>query len=181
MKIISTRRTTFSFALMTASVALLGLLLHVSHFGSQIVSAQQTDYAQVRAEAERAYISGSYARANEVYGQVNKAGLPAAEARWVEFRLADTSWRAQAGSQISDTTKSEQAQKQLEELIRTNDKEDDRDLVWAESHESLADLYWTRRNQMNWGMAWPHYQQALDWWAGQRDIDRARARYLKIV
>ncbi|HEX7529822.1 MAG TPA: MG2 domain-containing protein, partial [Pyrinomonadaceae bacterium] len=181
MKIISTLRTTFSFALMTAAVVLLGLLLHVSHFGSQIVSAQQTDYAQVRAEAERAYDSGSYARANEVYAKVNRAGLSAAEARWVEFRLADTSWRAQAGSQTSDTTKSEQAQKQLEELIRTNDKEDDRDLVWAESHESLADLYWTRRNQMNWGMAWPHYQQALDWWAGQRDIDRARARYLKIV
>ena len=27
---------------------------------------------------------------------------------------------------------------------------------------------------MNWGAAWPHYQQALDWWAGQRDIERAR-------
>ena len=34
---------------------------------------------------------------------------------------------------------------------------------------------------MNWGAAWPHYQAALDWWAGQRDISRARDRYLKIV
>ena len=34
---------------------------------------------------------------------------------------------------------------------------------------------------MNWGAAWPHYQQALDWWAGQRDLERARTRYLKIV
>ena len=34
---------------------------------------------------------------------------------------------------------------------------------------------------MNWGAAWPHYQQALDWWAGQRDLDRARDRYLKII
>src|SRR5260221_13399048 len=34
---------------------------------------------------------------------------------------------------------------------------------------------------MNWGMAWPHYQQALDWWAGQPEIARARARYFKIV
>ncbi len=181
MKTIPTLRTTFSFALTIASVALLGLLLHLSHFGSQIVSAQQPDYSQVRAEAERAYASGSYARANEIYSKVNKAGLPAAEARWVEFRLADTSWRAQAGTETSDTTKFEQAQKQLEELVRANDKEDDRDLVWAESHESLADLFWTRRNQMNWGTAWPHYQQALDWWAGQREIDRARDRYLKII
>jgi len=181
MKINSTRRTAFSTTLTIAAVALLGLLVHFSHFGSQVVSAQQTVYSQVRAEAERAYDSGSYARANEAYSKVNKAGLAAAEVRWVEFRLADTSWRAQAGTATSDTTKFEQAQKQLEELIRANDKEDDRDLVWAESQESLADFFWTRRDQMNWGMAWPHYQQALDWWAGQPEIDRARARYLKIV
>ena len=90
-------------------------------------------------------------------------------------------WRAQAATETADTTKFEQAQKQLEELIRANDKDDERDLVWAEAHESLGDFFWTRRNQMNWGAAWPHYQQALDWWAGQREIERARDRYLKIV
>src|SRR5258708_6994703 len=98
MKIISTLRTAFSLALTTASIALLALLLHVSYFRSQIVSAQQTDYSQVRAQAEQVYASGSYARANEIYSKVNRAGLPSAEARWVEFRLADTSWRAQAGT-----------------------------------------------------------------------------------
>ncbi|HXM34988.1 MAG TPA: MG2 domain-containing protein, partial [Pyrinomonadaceae bacterium] len=49
------------------------------------------------------------------------------------------------------------------------------------AHESLGDLFWTRRNQTNWGSAWPHYQQALDWWAGQRSSDNARDRYLRIV
>ena len=34
---------------------------------------------------------------------------------------------------------------------------------------------------MDWSAAWPNYQQALDWWAGQRDIERARDRYLKII
>src|SRR5262245_52433320 len=181
MKIISTLRTALSLALTIASIALLAGLLHVSHFRSQIVSAQQNDYSQVKAEAEQLYSSGSYARANETYAKLNRAGLAPAEARWVQFRLADTSWRAQAGTATSDTTKFEQAQKQLEELIRASDKEEERDLVWAESHESLADFFWTRRDQMNWAMAWPHYQQALDWWAGQADIDRARGRYLKIV
>ncbi|HEY0347726.1 MAG TPA: MG2 domain-containing protein, partial [Pyrinomonadaceae bacterium] len=181
MKTISTLRTIFSFALTLAAFALLALLLHVSNFRTPIVSAQQADYSQLRAEAEQAYASGSCARAHDIYSKVKKPGLPPAEARWVEFRLADTLWRAQAGTETSDNTKFEQAQKQLEELIRTNDKEDGRDMVWAESHESLADLFWTRRNQMNWGAAWPHYQQALDWWAGQSDIERARARYLKIV
>ena len=178
---ISKLRTIFSFALTIAAIGLLGLLLAVTHFRSQVVSAQQPDYAQVKARAEQEYTSGSYARAFEIYAKVSKAGLPPAEARWVDFRLADTLWRAQAGTVTSDTTKFEQAQKQLEELIRTNDKEDERDLVWVESQESLADFFWTRRDQMNWALAWPHYQQALDWWAGQPEIDRARARYLKIV
>jgi alpha-2-macroglobulin len=144
-------------------------------------TAQHPDYAQAKAEAETAYAQGSYARANEIYSRVDKTALPPAQARWVNFRLADTLWRAQAGTQTSDTTKFEQAQKQLEELIRVNDKEEDRDLVWAEAHESLADFSWTRPNQMNWGGGWPHYQLALDWWAGQSDLSLARDRYLKIV
>ena len=85
-------------------------------------------------------------------------------------------WRAQAATETADTTKFEQAQKELDELIRRNDKDDERDLVWAEAHESLADLFWTRHNQMNWGAGWPHYQQALDWWAGRREIEPARQR-----
>ena len=143
--------------------------------------AQQPDYSQLKSEAEAQYANGSYARANEIYARVDKSKLNAADTRWVEFRLADTSWRAQAATQTADNTKYELAQKQLEQLIRAIEKEEDRDLVWAEAHESLGDFFWTNRQQMNWGQAWPHYQQALDWWAGQRDLDRARDRYLKIV
>jgi uncharacterized protein YfaS (alpha-2-macroglobulin family) len=157
------------------TIALFGLLYLLP------ATAQQADYSKLKSEAEQFYAAGSYARANEVYGRVDKSGLSPAETRWVEFRLADTSWRAQAGTETADTTKFEQAQKQLEELIRTNDKDDERDLVWAEAHESLADFSWTRQNQMNWGGAWPHYQLALDWWAGRREIEPARQRYLKIV
>ena len=142
---------------------------------------QQPNYVQLKAEAEAQYAQGSYARANETYRRVDKSKLNASDVRWVEFRLADTSWRADAATQTPDTTKLELAQKQLEQLIRVIEKEEDRDLVWAEAHESLADLFWTNRNQMNWGQAWPHYQQALDWWAGQRELEQARDRYLEIV
>jgi uncharacterized protein YfaS (alpha-2-macroglobulin family) len=143
--------------------------------------AQQPDYPQLKAEAETQYAQGSYARANAIYARVEKSKLSAAEARWVEFRLADTSWRAETATQNADTTKIEQTQKQLEELIRVIEKEEDRDLAWAEAHESLADLSWTYRGRMNWSAAWPHYHQALDWWAGQRELERARDRYLKII
>ena len=143
--------------------------------------AQQADYAQLKNQAEAQYAQGSYARANELYSKVDKSKLTPAESRWVEFRLADTSWRAQAATQTSDTTVYEKAQKQLEELIRVVEKETDRDLVWTEAHESLGDFFWNLPGQMNWGAAWPHYQQALEWWAGQSDINRARDRYLKII
>lgn len=141
----------------------------------------QADYPQLRSEAERLYTAGSYARANELYARADKSKLPPAEVRWIDFRIADTSWRAQAATATADNTKFEQAQKQLEELIRVIDREDERDLVWAEAHESLGDFFWTRRDQMNWGGAWAHYQPALDWWAGQREVERARERYLSIV
>ena len=143
--------------------------------------AQQLDYPQLRMEAEAQYAQGSYARANELYSRVDKSKLSATDVRWVEFRLADTTWRAQSATQTSDTSRYEQAQKQLEELIRVVDKEADRDLVWAEAQESLGDSFWIGRNSVNWTSAWPRYQQALDWWAGQRDVERARTRYLKII
>ena len=44
-----------------------------------------------------------------------------------------------------------------------------------------GDYFWSRRNMTDWSQAWPHYQNALDWWAGTADIELARARYLKIV
>jgi hypothetical protein len=85
------------------SVALLALL------SLSNAAAQQAGYAQLKAEAERLYAAGSYARANELYSKADRAALPPAEARWLEFRLADTSWRAQAATETSDQTKPEQA------------------------------------------------------------------------
>ena len=86
--IISKLRTVFSFALAITAIGLLGLLLHVTHFRTQVVSAQQPDYAQVKARAEQEYAAGSYARAYDIYAKVSETGLPA-EVRWVDFRLAD--------------------------------------------------------------------------------------------
>jgi alpha-2-macroglobulin len=167
-------------------IAAIGFLLLLqmtqsSHAGASPDPKVQFDYVQLKAEAERLYSQGSYARAYEIYANIDKKSLNEFEQRWVSFRIADTTWRAQAATETADNTKYEQAQKQLEDLLRLTDKVEDHDLVWVETHESLGDFFWTRRNQMNWGAAWQHYQPALDWWAGQRDIQRARDRYLRIV
>lgn len=135
----------------------------------------------MKREAEAFYREGSYARAYEIYAQAKNLQLPTAEARWVEFRMADTLWRSQAATETADTTKLEQARERLEVLVRDIKREEDRDRVWAEVQESLGDLYWTRRNNQNWSAAWPYYQAALDWWGGAREVDVARERYLAIV
>ncbi len=127
------------------SIALFGFLYLLPS------TAQQTDYAKLKADAEQFYSAGSYARANEIYAGIDKAKLSAAETRWVEFRVADTLWRSQGATGTQDTTKFDQAQKQLEELIRVIEKEEDRDLVWAEAHESLGDFFWTRPEQYELG------------------------------
>ena len=143
--------------------------------------SQQSTYEAMKAEAERLYAEASYSQARELYLKARAVKLQPEEARWVEFRLADTLWRAQAATQTADTTKYETAQRQLESLIRERRRTEDHDRVWAEAQESLGDLWWARRGVKDWGQAWPHYQQALDWWAGTKDLDLGRSRYLKIV
>lgn len=138
------------------------------------------DYPQLKTDAEKFFADGSYAKARELYAQADTNSLPAAEARWVQFRLADTLWRAQAGTQTADSSKYEQAQQQLTVLVRDIQRVEDRDRVWVEVQESLGDFHW-RRDNRNWGQAWQHYNNALDWWAGTKEIELARERYLQIV
>lgn len=135
----------------------------------------------VKAQAERAYAEGSYARAHEAYAQIPLSELPPAERRWVAFRLADTQWRSEAATETSDSTRVDQAREQLETILRETKDQEARDIVWAETNESLGDFWWLRNDSRNSSAALPYYQAALDWWAGSRDIDRARDRYLSMV
>jgi uncharacterized protein YfaS (alpha-2-macroglobulin family) len=146
-----------------------------------VVWAQNSDYLRLRAEAEKFYQEKSYARANELYQQAATLNLPLTEQRWVAFRIADTRWRAASATNTADQSHFDQAQRQLEALVRDINRVEDRDLVWAEVQESLGDFWWLRANQRSWGMAVAYYQQALDWWAGSTELLLARERYLQII
>src|SRR5258708_31832308 len=149
--------------------------------GLHALGAVPPKSGSLKAGAEKLYAEGSYAKSHEVYDKAKALELPAAEARLVDFRLADTLWRSEAATQNSDTTQLDRARQQLDVLIRDIQRVEDRDLVWAEVQESFGDYYWARRNSRNWAEGWTHYQQALDWWSGAPDIELARHRYLKIV
>jgi uncharacterized protein YfaS (alpha-2-macroglobulin family) len=141
-----------------------------------------SDYTALKAEAEKFYAEKSFSKANELYARAREmSNLASNDARWVSFRFHDTQWRAAAGTQTSDDTKLEQARTELEKLVRDVARGENQDQVWAEVQESLGDWWWTRRHNQNWSQGWQYYQRALDWWAGARDIELARERYLAIV
>ncbi|HWC60801.1 MAG TPA: MG2 domain-containing protein, partial [Verrucomicrobiae bacterium] len=155
-------------------------LAFAAHTLAQSPNASPSNYESSKTTAEQFYTDASFAKAHDVYAKIDTSALPANDARWVAFRLADTQWRSQASTSQSDTTQLDAARTDLEKQIRDLTRDDQHDLIWAEVQESLGDFFW-RRNNNNWGEAWPHFQAALDWWAGAPDIELARQRYLAIV
>jgi alpha-2-macroglobulin len=148
----------------------------------KLAAAVPPEYEQLKTNAEKFYTERSFAKAHELYSQaVAMTNLPSNEARWVSFRNYDTQWRSAAATQTADTTKLDAGREALEKMVRDVKREEEKDRVWVEVQESLGDFHWTRRNQQNWGAAWPYYQQVLNWWAGARDIELARERYLALV
>lgn len=149
--------------------------------GGAAQEATSATYADLRARAERHFDEGSFELARRLYVEAEALELEPAEARWVDFRLADCAWRSAAATDQSDSTAFERARQALEVLVRDAERPEDRDRVWAEVQESLADFHWDRRGSSNWHGGWPHYQQALGWWARSTDLELARERYLAMV
>src|SRR3954466_4636854 len=74
----------------------LGLVLGLA-LGSamHVAAAESVSFGEVKREAESYFKEGSYAKARESYQRLATQKLSGEEKRWLEFRLADTEWRAQ--------------------------------------------------------------------------------------
>ena len=141
----------------------------------------EQNYDAMKSLAEQFFAEKSYAQALDLYKQVEPQSLSDSEQQWVKFRLADAQWRSLASTRRSDKSELSNARAQLDQLFRQYTRADDYDQTFAEICESLGDYEWNRRDAHNWHQAWPFYEKALDWWAGNPDIDLARTRYLDIV
>jgi len=128
--------------------------------------------------AEKLAAEGSYRLALEAYEKIDASSLGAEERRWVEFRRADLAWRG--APEGPDDTIINEATRQLRAMLTDEKGKPIDDRVRPEILESLGDLQWTTQRR-NFGGAWNDYRQALDWWAGARDVEAARGRYLAIV
>lgn len=154
---------------MKTLLRLIGLLLT-----STLMHA--ADFADLRTQAEAAFAEGSFARAYALY-RTAPTNLAPADARWLAFRLPDSRWRAQANNLRNE--ESDAAMRALELAFPQSAPESDRDRIWAEAQESLGDFHDRRNDSRDWVKT--RYGLALDWWAGQSDLDTARSRYLGIV
>ncbi len=149
-------------------------------------TAESAPYEALKAEAEASYARGDYGQAAGSYEKALKAAPPKEEP-WLRYRFADATWRGLRASQKDPKaaqTESSQlvwARQTLEELSRGTAPAGVAGRAWAESHESLGDYWIEPGPRFNWTQAWPHYQAALDWWAGSTDIETARKRYLNIT
>src|ERR1041385_3174027 len=82
LKAFATGRLIFSPGVALAAIAVLALVCQLSIFSSRAVTAQQQpDYQQLKAQAEKLFADGSYARAHDLYANVSKAGLSPQESR----------------------------------------------------------------------------------------------------
>lgn len=139
------------------------------------------DAAAVQARAEARETEGAWELARREWATLDLAKLDDVARRFVRFRRADCAWRSLASTNEADDSGLVAAKKELTELQNAVERPELRDELWARVEESLADFHWLPRNRQDWGQAWPHYSNALDWWAGAKDVEAARARYLAMV
>jgi uncharacterized protein YfaS (alpha-2-macroglobulin family)/tetratricopeptide (TPR) repeat protein len=157
------------------------LLLAILWIALDLASAPATrvsSYESLRAEAEALVEKGEFARAREVYLKAAGANPPAEESQWVEFRLADTRWRAEKKKDPEDWNDPRGWAESLRILAANLEARGSKGRLHAEVEESLGDFYasgWDRSD------ASEHYTRALEYWASSRDLAEARKRYLQIV
>ncbi len=140
-----------------------------------------SDWKEIRARAEKLFAEGSFELAHRAYDEAATLTLAPAEKRWLVFRLADTDWRSAAATDTPDTTRIERAKSALDALQKAVERPEEKDETWVDVEESLGDFDWVRRESQNLSAAMPHYKGALDWWAGAKDVERARGRWLAIA
>ncbi|MBK1859136.1 alpha-2-macroglobulin family protein [Cerasicoccus arenae] len=137
-------------------------------------------------QADKNYADHNYRAAAELYAKLlaqDSLPLPLNRDQLV-FRLADSTWRNLAATQQSDHQILIPPREQLTQLatkLRKEAKGTRPPQLWADIQESLGDSFWLPEQFRDWGQAWNHYQQALNWWAGSTNLDLAREHYLDIV
>ena len=152
-----------------------GLLLAQGEVGAG------SGYVLLKESGERAFKEKSYGQARELYERAQKEATLPEDKRWVSFRLADCRWRGELSGGSPDFSVVEEAREALLNMMGEESGIQETDPLWGDVRESLGDSYWIFPKDRNWYLAWLYYEPVLDWWAGSRDLEKARVEYLRLV
>ncbi len=146
--------------------------------------SEEADLGPQIEEARRLAREGSYSLVVDLLEGLEARELVAhPTARLI---LADARWRAAAAGS-GDREDFSRARQELSELLEEALLEeemapgDEPSELPALIEESLGDSWWLPDTQRNWGQAWQYWSSALARWAGWKEIEPARERYLGIV
>ena len=146
-----------------------------------LASSLTLQSAPQESRAAELYAQGSYELALQAYRALPQDKLAPADQRRIAERILECDARSALGTENPDPSRLEGAIKALLEFQLEVQRPEDKDEVWARAEEALGDVYYTHPNRRDWSSAWPHYDAALQWWAGSSELERARGRYLEIV
>lgn len=134
--------------------------------------------------AERLYSAGRFAEAHRVYSLLQARNLNPSEKAWIEFRLADTGWRAEVARHPPDEKALDAARESLEMQSKAIVSSGDGGRVSAEISESLGRLWLERpRRGESWDYpqrARPHLAAARKWWMENPKEPDRDARFLAL-
>lgn len=123
-----------------------------------------------RQNADQLWQEKSYRLAAGQYQTLlGQGGLSPEELREMNYKFADASWRSQ------EPLRYEAAVKALTEIITS----DNHDRWWAEANESLAEHFLTVDQWQHTNEIRLYLENAREYWAGSKDINLARDRFIK--
>ncbi len=142
------------------------LIIGAMVLGASLSSAQNP----AMNKANQLHQEKSYRLAADQFAKIlETAELTPEASREYLFKFADASWRTK------ESRRYEEAVKSLKELVEGDQK----DRWWAEANESLAEHYLEVNQWQHTEKIKEYLQDARAYWAGSKDIDNARPRFIK--
>lgn len=146
-------------------------------FLSLFSHAQNVALEPLIQKAEKAYQEQSWAEAEKVYNEIleHKEDFSKNQLDWLQLHYLAAKYRNRyAQSSTFNNRKLSSIWDEITDLAK-----DRHDEFWAEVQETLGDLEKMKQNFYSSPSA--HYVQALDYWASQTDIEKARNRYRILI
>lgn len=151
--------------------------------------AGQEDWQALADQAERQFQRGSFEAAQQTFEAARKSAPEGLNQesyggdvrRWLAFRIADARLRSLDSASTRDRSAIEAAEEELLAFASDEPTVYERDRIWAEANEALADHSFQTRRRWGFGTALQDYHQAMEYWAASSDVDTARERWLGIL